>query len=263
MAIIGSYNASGLEYEKSINSLYKTFADQYSIIIRYLNNRYPNIKTFEVAYTICEISLLIPESINIILKSIESNFKNQQELNKDQIIEFIKDRINFEKNVGNVLDSLTTQLDLRKNIIVKHKKSIELFESFEIIINSLIKGIEYRKENLISYHEEYDMRFIEDIAQQIKSPIIFFSDDRHVFGLENKEEIDLICRSSGIYSLFYNAFVENISCCPLSPDNSICQHKLKDQKYCENLVVYKHHETIKDCLLNNFISTFGIYTETT
>jgi hypothetical protein len=264
MAIVASYLSSGLSLEEAKQTISTAWGPQYHIIYSFLNNLFPEKNCFKLTYIISEISLLIApynKIVSVILKHLTDNKSKLDSLTEDQIIDDIKTVIQFDKALAIVIRKTLRQLEERILTFARYEKQYEFFIYLKEILTLFKSGLSERTKNPFTYRDNFDSSFLNDYAQIIKSPILVFSDNKKtMLGDPTEEFINSIAIVSGVLTVFYTTYFNQLTKCPFSSDHSLCSLTKGVECNSDPLSIYGK-EKYKGCLLHNSLNILGLKKE--
>jgi hypothetical protein len=264
MAIVASYLSSGLTLDEAKQTISTHWGPQYHIIYSFLNNLFPDKNCFKLTYIISEISLLIVpynKIVSVILKHLTANKSKLEKLDEDQIIEDIKDAIQFKKSLAIVLRETSKQLEARIITFAKYEKRYEFFIYLKEILTLFKNGLAERAKNPFTYRDNFDSSFLNYYAEIIKSPILVFSDSKKtMLGDPTDDFVNSIAMVSGVLTVFHTTYFSNLTKCPFASDHSLCSLPKGVECNSDPLAIYGKEE-YKGCLLHNSLNILGLKKE--
>jgi len=239
---------------------------EYIVLFDFINHYLPDCNLLKLVYCICEISLNIHFSEQIIGNILRLIQKESAELSKmetDNIIYLIREAINYDK-IFSKLYSIVHEQAI--------SKTTDLFNSFDFTKNQfiyimkkfydfLIRGIEYRATQKTLYVNRLTNDYIQELATVIGCPVIFFSNENEYRGFSRTPEyfFNDFTYLHGALKIFNLLYYSNITLCPFHERN-ICN--LQKNNNCYNDCINNYYDKVyKNCLLTNVLNCTGIRQE--
>jgi hypothetical protein len=248
--------------DKILSQEYK----EYNAIFFFIHKYLTSCNLIKLVYSICEISLNMPFSENIIaniLMSIQKDADKLSHLETDTIISLIKEGIDYEN----------IQLKLLKiNQETIYRQTKELFNGFDYSKNEfvfiisafydfLIKGLEYRISKKTLYINRLTNEYVQKLASIIGCPAIYFKELNEYQGLSETPEYFFsdFTYLYGALKIFTLLYYDDISMCPFYKGN-VC--KVRKNNSCKDNCLNNYDDNIYvNCLLSNVLKCTGIRQE--
>jgi len=239
---------------------------EYNVLFDFINHYLPDCDLLKLVYCICEISLNIHFSEQIvgnILRLIQDESAELSKMETDEIIYLIKEAINY-----NVIFSKLFSI-IKEQAIKKTNELFNLFDSsknqfigiMKSFYNFLIKGLEYRATEKTLYVNKLTNDYIQKLATVIGCPIIFLKNENECIGLSETPEyfFNDFTYLHGALKIFNLLYDSNVESCPFN-DRKMCKVPKNNKCYNDCLSNYDN-EVYKNCLLSNVLNCSGIRQE--
>ena len=264
-SIIGSPKYNQLT-QNDIDEILSFEHKEYNVLFDFINHYLPDCDLLKLVYCICELSLNIIFSEQImgnILRFIQRKSIELSKMNTEKIIFKIKEEINYDVLFSKMFSIVNDQAIM---------KTTAYFSSFDFSKNQfisimknfydyLIKGIEYRATKKTLYENMLTNDYMQKLATVIGCPIIFFKSENEYRGLSETPEyffsdFTYLHGALKIFNLLYDSDIES---CPFR-DRKMCKVPKNDKCYNDCLGNY-NDEVYKNCLLSNVLNCTGIRQE--
>jgi hypothetical protein len=249
-----------------INEILSYEYKEYNVLFDFINHYLPNCNLLKLVYCICEISLNIYFSEQVMgnmLRLIQKESEYLSEMETDTIICLMRDAINYDEISGRLYNII-----YEKAII----KTLELFDSFDLSENQfvyilkdfycfLIKGIKYRSGQKTLYVNYLTDNYIQILTSIIGCPIIYFTEEKKWENLSRTPEYffkDFIYLH-GALKIFMRLYDSDIFVCPFF-DSNLCTVS-KNERCSSNCLDNYHDSYYRNCLLSNALICTGIRQE--
>lgn len=269
MALVNSIIAKPIFGEltaEDINEVLSYEYKEYNVLFDFIYHYLPNCDLLKLVYCICEMSLNLFFSEQIIGRILRLFKEESLELSKmdtDNIIQLIKAIIDYD-TLFNKLYTITLEEAI--------KRTINIFSNFDIKKNQfiyimkkfyeyLVKGLEYRATHKTLYTNEFTNNYIQELTTVIGCPAIYFLNENEYRSFSETPDYFLndfiyLHGALKIYTLLYYS---NITICPFSQRN-ICKVS-KNKKCYTNCITNYEDNDYRNCLLSNSLTCTGIKQE--
>jgi hypothetical protein len=239
---------------------------EYNVLFDFINHYLPNCNLLKLVYCICEISLNVyfsEQVIGNILRLIQHEFEKMSKMETDKIIYLIRNAMDYDQ----ICISLNNTI--HEKII---KKTLELFSFFDFSKNQfvgilknfyafLIRGIEYRSSQKTLYVDHLTDDYIQTLTSVVGCPIIYFKDEKTHQNLSKTPEYffkDFLYLHAAL-KVFMMLYKCNITLCPFSESN-LCNVP-KNKKCISSCLDNYYDEYYRNCILSNALICTGIRQE--
>lgn len=199
---------------------------KYWLIFYYFLHTYPEItNVIKFTYYFCELALMAINTgvfVEKIINDIKYLIKNEKYDNEEMFFDKLwKMQIDKISEDGNLIFRLIDNIKLALSKIIEDN---DFYKPIYKILELAEKGLQYKKSHGTIFQNVMDMRWVQKMAKEYLSPIIFQPNDVITMLFDDNEYQNLLCILFGV-TIISDKIIkhESIDCCPFFCEIPICK----------------------------------------
>ncbi len=263
MAMVASFCASQFEIQKFVAFLYDKYQPVYWVVIRFLNELFPEKDFLRLTYEICELALCTPDpigAIHYILNFLQREHIALSDLDEEEIINKLDDSFELKKKIEEEIESIQARIASSLELIDYLARCSHLFVSLSALMEKIKMGLTFRLRNLSSYKPRLTSVDIMDFVTLIGSPCVIFEAanfEQMFLGSNGLEDQQLFMEVQSCLVVMRKIYTTEMSECPFLHEESFCDRNRGSLCY-ENCLSIEMDSTYHGCLMHNVIDKLAI-----